>query len=517
MHMEQFDFEVPDDASDLFQPADYEIPTEAIRDQDLVEGEPDDVQEPDAITAPETEGEVVGRPPVADAGGGGGDEPPHDWDAALAEFPGDETVLDMPEQEQVETMAAIEGYTRQGHPYYEASIVHRPGPEGDPEVSSETDSGYSREIPRSALEAEGIDYEVRAIIQDERPEEPYTVGIVATRIVPARMQTYGADGNETGSQSVDGMEVKSVAFSEPTRVEDPLLEAQSVLIIPAAGGSAVPIEQAEQGVGGPEVLPAETEEEAPLLRLDEMRSIMRAIQRVVDDPESYPEEEGRAERVWEAVITSQLDGTTISTRSEATEVEDSNREHEIPTVLDMPELERQELISQMADFADTGVFFRSVSTAGGQGRNVVRQGMMQGLSGDALANEGLAYDELRVEVYEAYGPSPRTVGALLKRSVPCSLDIPTGDGGPVHRELHGQEVKTITFTIQDVAPDMPPVELLAVDSSLSVSYVPKAEQELSAQQGREPNPTNVIHETNALLTLEETVALLRVLRRANNV
>lgn len=210
--MEEYEeFQLPDDAREIFES--YDIPVSAIDDSEPASTEPD-LDDSVAITAP----------PDYDS------EPLHDWDAALANFPGDETVLDMPQEEQTQAMAEVERFAVAGDEQVGRYRIHS--------------------VPRDALEAEGLDYDVvEAVLQEPSDDDPYAVGLTATRIVTVEVEGH----------STEGQEKKTVTFANAAD-GSPQAQADGELI---AGDTSYAME------------------EAPLLRLDEVRGILRAIGRAV--------------------------------------------------------------------------------------------------------------------------------------------------------------------------------------------------------------------------------------------
>lgn len=507
--MAQFEFSIPDDASELFEPyqqltppPDYEIPDAAISNSEPDEHEPEPLDnDADAITAPAGYGELGAAVDEAldsvlsGSTDDGGDEPPHDWDAAAAEFSDGETVLDMPEQEQATTFAEIERFAVAGT-YYNEEYT-RASTEPDTPDQSMVETGYKREVPRRALESEGVaaGCTVEAYISEPNSEDPYYVGVDVTRLVDAETESFNAQGEPMGKRTVEGRETKSFALA-PTG-DGYQVYADGELITSYRG--QIEVKPPDENGEVEPIMISFGMEEAPLLTLREMRGILGAMRRAGENPEAYaPTEEGQHELLDQARVS------PFPSEASTEDPEDTD------AALTMPEHQRAELQAEMERFAADGIPLRgvtySIDSNGQQHMTSMTMRYQTEITPEMLAAEGLNYDAGAVTVFEESEHQPYGVEAFVYREGPLAVEVPTSDGLPVRREVAGVQNKHVRFDRQVTIPGIEPVDLMTTSGAAIVSYPTKANPEEHHRiQNDEAGP----------LTQREAEALLRILRRAN--
>lgn len=279
--MENLD--IPDEFDIGFVPGtgaeEYDVPESAIVDHGAEGPEPvEDPEsgEPEPITAPNDPGEAVAAwvdeaieaSLVAGAGGDGVDnDPPSDRHGATGEFSDDETVLAMPEQERVETMTDLERFAIGGQPYTYNFIRYDDGQRLDL-----SDNGYKRVVPSDVLAEEGVHYDVEITTVQPSDYETYMIGVQARRIIEVEWPHFDQQGREDGNRRVNGMETKTAAFNSASDSDNVTMTADAVRLIPYGSRAA----EADHPLNAR----VSINTNIPLLRLDEVRGIMRAVRRL---------------------------------------------------------------------------------------------------------------------------------------------------------------------------------------------------------------------------------------------
>jgi hypothetical protein len=195
-----------------------------------------EAHDPPGAAAAEVADEVgLGETPARDAGDPPDQPPPGTDVPSSGEFPSDETVLDMPEQEREAFAAELEKFASGGERYSEPYTVA-----GEDGVRSETDQGYRRNVPPRLLDAHGVGYEsVEVATLEATDNEPYKVGLTANRVVEVEMEPPGADSDPAVSRAVEGDEMKGVIFTaeslDPALAPVWTMEAESGLLAPREG------------------------------------------------------------------------------------------------------------------------------------------------------------------------------------------------------------------------------------------------------------------------------------------
>lgn len=173
------------------------------------------------------------------------------------------------------------------------------------------------------------------------------------------------------------------------------------------------------------------------------------------------------------------------------------------TVFDMGDDEQAAFMTTMERFAAGGERFSYGVTPAGPDDDpaIPCEGYTRSLPPEALAAEGLSYDEVCVSVFEATTEDPYMVSIIAKREKDFRVELTSGpDGGPVSETVKGRESKVAGFSVNSLAPGVAPMALLDARSDLVARY---------------PGISEPLFDNSApLLSLHEVRAMVRIMEHA---
>jgi hypothetical protein len=186
------------------------------------------------------------------------------------------------------------------------------------------------------------------------------------------------------------------------------------------------------------------------------------------------------------------------------------------TAEDLPDADRVEMAAVIEQFASGGERFDEMSVVTDETGTfeVHDSGFERAVPREHLDAEGVPYD-VKVRTLEPSAAGPYTLGAVATRIVRAQMDLPTGpDGADERQEVDAEEAKSVWFGVEPSDAGTATLTMSA-ESSLVGPHSSSFDAIQKLEPG-EPVPDlmfAVDHET-PLLTLTETQAILRALRRA---
>lgn len=221
------------------------------------------------ITAPPDAGEVeeVGateRPAETDAAAEGSE-----W-----RIPSAETALDMPGTERESSLVTAERFVAGGEQYVQ-KLYRYEGPENDP-IEMAQQQGCRRKISPEALAAEGLSFDQAEVVTESSEQGPYTLTIETLKTIPELQPD--PKGPEDAQTKGPNHEVKVVEFTSGSPLSGiapvTTMDAYSYMVTGDIGSFRAIQDDALR----PIKLPAGFDNNTPLLRLDEVRALIRAME-----------------------------------------------------------------------------------------------------------------------------------------------------------------------------------------------------------------------------------------------
>lgn len=402
-----------------------------------------------AITAPDTED-----------GGTPAEQP-------LVFEPLDNTTLhDMAPAERAAVAASVGTFLgAHGRPYsQEFEEVKEVGVERITETVVET--GSTCNIPARALREVGSGYDnVQLTENNANSLHPHLIGVVASRMVEATVDTYDPTSDEVnGRQETQGLELKVVSFRD-TGNDELDVKSEAVLTAPFPPRTyIVPLVDESSGEAVIGVVRERPQQDSgtPTLNVSELQTIMHAVDRVRADPDAYA---GEVPIMDEAKIF--LNGQEITT-SEGAEAQTG--------LVGLSDDEQAELFTALEQAADSGEPYQDrvpVWNESGFSDVSIIVGNHAYPSVQEIEQAGLTgYMQAEVESSDTVegGHSHYELRASLIAEEQAALEVPTRDGLPMRTEEAVQVVKQVVFVTENVGAN-DEIKYMNVRTAVHIPYV----------------------------------------------